>query len=213
MRSGSNIIETINRAREDTGFLSLEETADLATNGNIVFDPFSTLISRDAVIGMRNIFHPNTRLVCHQGAVLKIGSGNILYGNTVIEASTNGVIIGDENQFGDGIVCLKSNTADAHIEVGSNGRYVGVLNLYGRMLLGSGSQILGTITAYDCSLGAGHPHAHPVPDERGAVLKGSGTARRIQLAKGQVIEGWGTFSPKDVANQSSFHPAAAPPCE
>ena len=27
------------------------------------------------------------RLVCHQGAVLKIGSGNILYGNTVIEAN------------------------------------------------------------------------------------------------------------------------------
>lgn len=201
----------IDRAREEAGFLSLEETAALIENGNVIFDPFSTLIARDAVIGKHNTFYPNTRVARHEGAVLEIGSGNVFHSNTVIEASINGIIIGDENLFGEGVVCLKANASDARIEIGSNGRYGGIVNLYGRMQLGSGSQILGNVTAYNCFLGEGHGYSHPVPDERGAVLKGSGTARHIHLPRGQVIEGWGSFSAENATGQSSFHPAKTLP--
>ena len=199
-------IQLINRAREQAGFLSLEETAALVSSGNIVFDPFSTLISRKVAIGAQNVFHPNTRIACHEDAMVEIGSGNVFHSNTVIEASMNRIAIGDHNQFGEGMVCLKANAPDAFIEVGNLGRYCGIISLYGRTRLGSGSQILGNITAYNCVLGEGCPHSHPVPDERGSVLKGSGTAKNIQLTRGQVIEGWGRFDAEAVTRQSSFHP-------
>jgi hypothetical protein len=205
----SALFETMDHARAAAGFLSLTETAALADRGNVIFDPFSTLIARGAGIGEDNTFYPNTRFLRHEDAVLEIGSGNVFHSNTLIEATTNEIIIGDDNQFGEGVVCLRANTPEAGIQVGSNGRYVGVVNLYGRTRLDSGSQILGNVTAYSCSLGEGHAYSHPVPDERGAVLKGNGTARQITLRKGQVIEGWGIFSTERVTNQSSFHPGEA----
>ncbi|GAB4393026.1 MAG: hypothetical protein Tsb0032_10850 [Kiloniellaceae bacterium] len=203
----STPFDSMDRARKQAGLLGLSEMNALADRGNVIFDPFSTLISRDALIGSRNVFHPNTRLLCQGGARLRVGSGNIFHNNTVVEASMNHIEIGDQNQFGEGIVCLKVNAPDASIEIGHLGRYCGVINLYGRTRLGTGSQILGNITAYNCILEEGEPYNHPGPDERGAVLKGSGTARNLRLRKGEVIDGWGRFSDQMTTQQSSFHPA------
>ena len=198
--------ESMDRARQQANLLTLSEVAALEERGNVVFDLFSTLISRGVLIGARNIFYPNTRLLRQADAALEIGSGNIFHSNTVIEAAMNRVKIGDQNEFGEGCVCLKANAPDASIEVGNLGRYCGIINLFGRIRLGTGSQILGNITAHNCTLDEGGPHSHPVPDERGAVLKGSGTAKNIRLGKGQVIEGWGRFSDAVVMKQSTFHP-------
>ncbi|MGF1628481.1 MAG: hypothetical protein ACFCUT_03335 [Kiloniellaceae bacterium] len=200
------LLKAIDRTRKRAGFLSFDELLALEDGGNVIFDPFSTLISCRAVIGTLNVFHPNIRADCHGSATLHIGSGNVFHSNTVIEAVANDITIGDGNLFGEGAVCMKANSPCAAIEIGDNGRYCGIVNLFGKTTLGSGSQILGNITAYDCALAAGQPYSHPIADERGAVLKGSGSAKAIQLSKGQVIDGWGVFRAENAVLQSTFHP-------
>lgn len=200
------LLEAIDRTRERHGFLSLAEMLALEDSGNVIFDPFSTLIARDAVIGKNNVFHPNARIDCRAEAALRIGSGNIFHSNTVVEAATNAIVIGDGNLFGEGAVCVKANAPGSAITIGDNGRYCGIVNLFGKTTLGSGSQILGNITAGNCSLAEGRSYSHPVADERGAVLKGTGIVREIHLSQGQVIDGWGVFRSGDALPQSSFHP-------
>lgn len=206
MPNHGELLKAIDRTRERHGFLSLTETLALEDSGNVIFDPFSTLISCRAVIGTLNVFHPNIRADCRGGATLHIGSGNVFHSNTVIEAAANDITIGDGNLVGEGAVCMKANSPGAAIEIGDNGRYCGIINLYGKIALGNGSQILGNITACDCSLADGQPYSHPIADERGAVLKGSGRAKAIQLSKGQVIDGWGVFRAANAVLQSTFHP-------
>ena len=206
MPNQGELLKAIDRSRKRAGFLSLDELVALEDGGNVIFDPFSTLISRRAVIGKHNVFHPNTRADCHGSATLHIGSGNMFHSNTVIEAAANAITIGDGNLIGEGAVCMKANSPGAAIEIGDNGRYCGIVNLYGKIALGSGSQVLGNITVFDCSLAAGQPYSHPIADERGAVLKGSGSAKAIHLSQGQVIDGWGIFRSEDALPQSSFHP-------
>src|SRR3546814_1922193 len=89
----------------------------LADSGNVIFDPFSTLIARGAVIGRNNVFHPNTRFDCRADAGLRIGSGNAFHSNTVVEAATSAIVIGDGNLFGEGTVCMKANAPGAAITI------------------------------------------------------------------------------------------------
>jgi len=210
MRDTRHLLDAIDAARRNAGFLSLAETLALSESGNTVLDPFSTLISRDVEIGESNVIHPNVRLDCRDGAALRVGSGNVLHANTVMEATDGAIIVGDGNLFGEGVLTVKANAPGARIEIGDGGRYVGIVNVYGQVTLGSGSQVLGTITVQGCTLAAGAPHSHPEPDARGAVLKGAGSARDIHLAQGQVIDGWGRFQAEDAVTQSTFHPAPAP---
>ncbi len=49
-------ITIFNRMRRDSGFLTLDELAALCEAGNIIYDPFSTLIYKDIKIGKGNIF-------------------------------------------------------------------------------------------------------------------------------------------------------------
>jgi hypothetical protein len=72
--------------------------------------------------------------------------------------------------------------------------------------IGDGAQILGPIRCQNCTLGAGGSYRHPVPDERGAVLKGSGMARGVTLAQGLVIQAFGLFGDAAIRQQSFFHP-------
>lgn len=206
-----DLLTTVDAGRRRGGFLSVAETLALAQSANIVYDPFSALISRDAVIGERNVIHPNVRLECREGAELRIGSDNVFCSNTAIEATTGRIAIGSGNYFGEGAVCIKANAPAAEIVIGDGGRYIGCLNIFGRVALGNGSQVLGSITLQDCSLAAGQPYSHPRPDERGAVLKGAGLARNITLLRGQVIDAWGRAHPEDAVLQSTFHPDPATP--
>src|SRR3546814_3608632 len=88
MTDPRHLLEAIDRTRERHGFMTLAEMLALAERGNVVFDPFSTLVARDAVIGRNNVFHPNTRFDCRADAGLRIGSGNAFHGNTIVEAAT-----------------------------------------------------------------------------------------------------------------------------
>src|SRR3546814_19418223 len=94
----------------------------LADSGNVIFDPFSTLIARGAVIGRNNVFHPNTRFDCRADAGLRIGSGNAFHGNTIVEAATGASVIGDSNLFGEGAVCMTTNAPGAMNTIRDTGR-------------------------------------------------------------------------------------------
>ncbi|NRG17165.1 hypothetical protein HPQ64_05635 [Rhizobiales bacterium] len=199
-------ISRLDAVRRQFGFLEIGETAALIDGGTILFDPFSTLISRNARLGHGNVIYPNVTLECGEAGTLKLGDGNILHSGTRIVAAAGRVVIGSHNQFGEGGFLAKADRADASIEIGDRGRYHSGASVMGRCRLGSGSQILGAISVQDCVLGAGAPHTEPDPDLRGGVLKGQGRARGLTLAAGDVIFGNGVFSQDAVERQLAYHP-------
>lgn len=204
----SGLIDLIDQQRSKLGYLSISALMALTRTGNVILDPFSTLISIHADIGRDNIFYPAVRLDATSPALLEIGSRNTLYGNTVIDAQDGPITIGDANQFGEGCVHIATTLPGSDIRIGSNGRYRGSVQISGTSILGNGSQILGNIIVRDVQLGAGGSFRHPIADERGAVLKGIGEGRGIILETGQVIAGNGTLAPENVRMQSFYHPDA-----
>jgi carbonic anhydrase/acetyltransferase-like protein (isoleucine patch superfamily) len=204
-----DLLSALNLPRRAAGLLTLEEVLELASSGNVIFDPFSVLISRHARIGRGNVFHPCVTVSCAAGAELRVGDRNVFHTGTLLAAETGPLSIGDGNQFGEGGFTAKANSPGARIIIGNGGRYLGGASVFGQTELGSGSQVLGAITVDGCSLAGGAAFSDPDPDKRAAVLKGAGTARRLVLGVGQVIAGSGSFRMEDVKPQSFFHPKAA----
>ena len=196
-------VDDLRRAR---GLMTLDQIAALVARGNVVFDPFSTLIAAAARIGTGNVFHPCVTVDCTPGADLVIGDGNLLHANTTLVAETGPIVIGSGNQFGEGGFVAKANRAGADIRIGDHGRYLGGASVYGACRLGAGSQILGAITADDCLLEGGGSFRHPDPDGRAGLLKGAGVARGLTVGLGRVIVGNGAFRQADEEPQSNHHP-------
>lgn len=203
------VIAKINEARRSLGLLEIEAVLALAEHGNVVLDPFSTLIATNARIGAENLFYPCVTVLCAASAELTIGDGNTFHSGTWLAAETGPITIGSRNQFGEGGFSAKANRAGARIVIGDDGRYQGGASVFGEATLGSGSQLLGTIAVDSCHLAAGGSFRDPDPDTRGALLKGQGTARNLRLDAGQVIAASGVFRAEDVKPQSFFHPKAA----
>ncbi|MXN65173.1 hypothetical protein GR183_09655 [Stappia sp. GBMRC 2046] len=199
-------IARLDAVRRQFGFLEIGETAALIDRGTILFDPFSTLISRNIRLGHGNVIHPNVALECADAGTLELGDGNTLHSGTRIVAQAGDIVIGSHNHFGEGGFLAKVDRADASIKIGDRGRYISGASVMGNCRLGSGSQILGPIAVQDCVLGAGAPHTDPDPDFRGGVLKGQGRARGLTLAAGEVIFGNGVFSQGAVERQLAYHP-------
>lgn len=196
----------INEIRSKAEFLTIEELVALKDQKITIFDPFSTLISKTIQIGSNSVFHPNVRLEEARHGLLHMGDGKVFHTNTIFDANIGPITIGNNNQFGEGVVTSKTNTAEDRIVIGNDGRYRGDIVVSGNTRLGSGSQILGTITVSNCHLGDGKSYAHPIANERGGVLKGSGTADNIHLSVGEVIKGAGAFSIRVKKPQSYYHP-------
>ncbi|WRH23387.1 hypothetical protein GC090_22380 (plasmid) [Pantoea sp. JZ29] len=199
-------ISIFNRMRKDSGFLTLDELGGLCEAGNIIYDPFSTLIYKDIKIGKGNIFFPNVILAGKNGNTLEIGDSNIFFSNTSIDASAGPVFIGSENQFGEGGFTVKANRTGAVVKIGNHGRYLGGASVFGVSDLQSGSQILGQITVDSCTLESGGDWHEPSPDERAGLLKGFGTARNLNIPRGRVINGAGRFEESGIELQSVYHP-------
>jgi hypothetical protein len=200
------ILERINQQRSEKGFLTLYEVMGLGNN-NIVFDPFSTLISNKAAIGSSNVFYPSVIIEVREGGVVEIGNNNIFHSQTNCLAGPGTLIIGNDNQFGDGGISVKSNGTNTVISIGNMGRYINGVQILGNTVLGDGTQIIGgMITVQDCKLEGGKSFNYEDPDLRGAVLKGYGVARNINLCKGQVLNGLGLFDQKNIQHQSFYHP-------
>lgn len=203
----SDLFASINAARLACGFLTLSQMVD-ALAGNHVLDPFSTLISAGVTAGKNNIFYPGVTLKASSGMEIRLGDGNSVHAGSHFEAVTGDILIGSNNQFGEGGFTAKANRPGAEIRIGSHGRYLNNPALFGRCVLGDGSQLLGNITVDSCTLADGGSYQEDDPDLRAGLLKGSGLARNLTVARGMVIAGNGTFSADDLLPQSHFHPKA-----
>lgn len=196
--------ETINTARHKLGFLPLDHVLDLAKT-NVIPDPFSVMISDHVTIGSGNVFMPGVRISATADAPCIIGDNNRFQTSLVIEAATGPVNIGNDILVTDGMVIMRTNGPDATITIRDHVRIAGHVQLFGASYLGTGSQVLGTITALSCHLGDGAAYTDPDPDQRGAVLKGSGQARNLHIGMGEVMNGQGHFD-VPLERQSHYHP-------
>jgi acetyltransferase-like isoleucine patch superfamily enzyme len=204
------VIASMDALRRAEGLLTIEELLALQEFGNSIYDPFSTLISREVHIGIGNVVHPGVQLRCIGKNALFIGDGNTFHSGTRVEARQGPIRIGHRNEFGDGGFSARTDTARSRIQIGDGGRYTLNCAVTGDTDLGCGSQILGPIAVDSCRLAAGDTHAEPNPDLRGAVLKGVGRARGLVLGVGEVIQGFGVFEMTDRKMQSFFHPSKSP---
>jgi acetyltransferase-like isoleucine patch superfamily enzyme len=169
-----SILKMLNHQRIALRFFSLEEL--LETN-NIIHDPFSTLISRNILLGQGNTFYPNVVLQTLEQGSISLRDSNTFTPNCFFYTSGK-ITIGNQNLFGDGGVTARVSI-DEVLSIGSHGRYINGAALTGSNTLGDGSQIIGPIRVQNCFLENGGDFTHLEPDERGAVLKGVGLARGL----------------------------------
>lgn len=195
------MLERLNQQRIKLGFLTVEE---LLETDNIIHDPFSTLISRNIILGQGNIFYPNIVLQTLEQGSISLGDSNTFTPNCFFYTSGK-IRIGNHNLFGDGGVTARVSV-DEVLSFGSHGRYINGAAFTGNNTLADGSQVIGPIRVQHCVLESGGDFTHPEPDERGAVLKGYGLARGLHVQRGQVIDGHGAFNMNDIKSQSFFHP-------
>jgi acetyltransferase-like isoleucine patch superfamily enzyme len=199
-------LSKIDSMRRAMGFLSIEDTLNLAGGSIRMPDPASVLISPGVVLAEEVVLWPNVILEASNGGRLSIGAGTVLFPGVRILASGADVTVGSGVEIGEeGGFTVKAE-AGARIEIGHEARLLGGGSLASSNRIGRGAQILGPIRCQNCRLGDGGSHRHPEPDERGAVLKGAGVARSIELAQGQVIQAFGLFAEGTVWSQSYFHP-------
>ncbi|WP_217247082.1 hypothetical protein [Streptomyces sp. AC602_WCS936] len=191
--------------RRRNGLLTLAEVAALAET-NTIFDPFSTLIARDAAIGEGNTFFPGAIVQCN-GGTCSVGSENTFYPSTLVIAANGGrVVIGDGCSLGPGGVQIKANQPGSVLSIGNRARLLNGAEIVGSSSIGDGAQIIGAISAQSVQLAGGDDFTGPDPDRRGAVLKGSGLARGTRLEIGDVVNGLGDFSSAAVERQLAYHP-------
>jgi acetyltransferase-like isoleucine patch superfamily enzyme len=88
--------------------LTLEE---LLESNNIIYDPFSTLISRNVILGQGNVFYPSTVLQTLESGMITIGNHNTFTPNCFFY-TTGTATIGNNNLFGDGGVSAQVSTGE-----------------------------------------------------------------------------------------------------
>lgn len=196
--------------RNALGFLSIDETCDLATRGVRVLDPNSTLIARSAVIGSETVIYPGVLISADEVSVISIGKGCTLYSGCVLEARERGqILIGTEVEMGPGGAIIRAIGSHEVTVLDELVRVSGNCELTGACELGRGAQILGPVSARAVRLGGGlGGHRWPNPDERGAVLKGAGIADRVTLGSGEVRSCRASFNDAVTERQSTYHSPA-----
>lgn len=200
------LIEMLNQQRISRGFYSLAELLEICTGTNVIFDPFSTLISRTVELGSGNVFYPNVLIEVGAGGRISIGNDNTFLPNTLIRASAGHIRIGSGNIFGEGGATLLTSSPGDVLLVGDAGRYSQGAQISGSNRLGNGAQVLGAIMVQGCELGDGASYTHPDADQRGGVLKGAGLARNLRVGQGEVVNGRFNFTQDAIERQSVYHP-------
>lgn len=200
------LIDVLNEQRASQGFYTLAELLGLRARANVVFDPFSTLISRSVELGSGNTFYPNVLVESQNGGRITIGDHNTFLPGTLVRAGGGQIFIGSRNSIGEGGATLAASSPEALLVVGDAGRYCFGAQLSGSNRLGHGAQVLGAILVQACELGDGASYAHPDPDQRGGVLKGAGIARNLRVGQGEVINGRFDFALAPIQRQRAYHP-------
>lgn len=195
----------MDKFRADNDFYTLSEMCALCKD-NIIFDFYSVLISKNVTLGKDNIIYPGVIMETDLESNITIGSHNVFFNNTHVEAKCCGdITIGNYNNFMNGGISIRSNMPNSKIIFSNNGRYDGRINIFGNCLFGEGSQIIGTINVYNCTLIGGGDYNEKDPDRRAGLIKGFGTAKNIVVDKGMVVNGFGDFSQADLELQSNYH--------
>jgi hypothetical protein len=202
----SDLTTLLNQQRTQRGFYSLAELLELRTRANVIFDPFSILISRSLELGSGNIFYPNVVVEAQADGRISIGDENTFLPNTLVRATSGHISIGSRNIFGEGGASLATSDPKAMLSIGNDGRYCYGAQISGTNDCGDGAQVLGAMLVQGCELGSGGSYAHPDPDQRGGVLKGSGLARNLIIRQGEVINGRLTLTQAMIERQSVYHP-------
>ena len=203
-------VAQIDASRTREGFLTIDETVGLSAIGVVIVDPFSTLVSVGVDVSPGVVLWPGVILQAGGGGRITVGESTRLYPGTRIVAVGGRVTIGKEVELGEeGGFTVKADRNDIVIEIGDGARLLGGGSLSLNNTIGHGAQVLGPIRLQSCSLASGGTHQEPDPDRRGAVLKGSGVARGIEVPTGMVIQAFGLFSDAPVRKQSYFHPKPA----
>ncbi len=201
----NNLTNLIDKQRIAFGLVSIIEAMQTIGATNTLLDPFSLLVSRTVKIGAGNTFYPNVSIIALEEGVIEIGDRNTFFPGCYFLANPGSILVGSENEFGDGGFAAKANMPGSRIEIGNTGRYTGGPQVLGHTKLGSGSQVIGPVTVQDCVLHDGESYRGQNPDQRAALLKGSGLARGIVLGRGEVIQGQGNFDQAQVMRQAAFH--------
>jgi carbonic anhydrase/acetyltransferase-like protein (isoleucine patch superfamily) len=195
----------IDEQRTARGLRTVSELLELAESGTIILDPYSVLVGTRVRLGEGNVLYPGVVIECDPESSCELGSGNTLLPGTFIAASAGGsIVIGDNNRIGEGGARIMA--AAARVTVGDRTRISSSPVIVAPAELGRGSQVLGQITAQQVQLAGGADWSHPDPDHRGAVLKGSGKARGLTIAVGEVVNGSGDFALAPIERQRTYHP-------
>ncbi len=198
-------IGIMEKFRTENNFYTLSEMC-LLSKHNIIFDFFSVLISKNVTLGKDNIIYPGVIMETDLESNITIGSHNVFFNNTHLEAKYCGeIIIGNNNNFISGGISIRSNMPSSKITFSNNGRYDGRINIFGNCDFGEGSQIIGTINVYNCTLIGGGDYNEKNPDKRAGLIKGFGTAKNIVVDRGMVVNGFGDFSQATLELQSNYH--------
>jgi carbonic anhydrase/acetyltransferase-like protein (isoleucine patch superfamily) len=201
----------VDDARKATGFLTVAETIALVHGGVRVLDPFSTLVSAGTEVGAETVLYPGVVLQRDPASTLLLGCRNVIYPGSVLLAEAGGrLVLGSGCEIGPGGVQIKANQPGSDIAIGDDVRLLNGCEIVGQSRLGKGCQIIGAIAAQSIHLGGGAGgYTWPHPEERGALLKGSGLARGIRLRRGEVLNLQPDFASAAVEQQSAYHPRPA----
>ena len=199
-------IETLGHmdaVRLKAGYLAIEGIL-LLSRTNVIFDPFSVLISKDVRIGENNTIYPTVRIDSGTDGTIEIGNGNVFFSDSVITAVSGTISIGMGNELGENGICIHAESGA--IRISDRTRLKNGPNILDGTDIGAGCQVLGDIKVHNTVLEDGEDYRAIDPNDRGAVLKGYGYARNILLKKGSVIFGKGDFDQFPVELQEKYHP-------
>ena len=192
----------INDARAKNGFMSIDDLYEL-TKTNTIYDIFSIIISSTVRIGIGNIIYPNV-VIESDKSLVDICDNNTFYSGTRIVAKNGKVIIGTNNEIGENSVSIKSE--NTKIEVKNECRLNNCAQLLCNSYFGNGSQVLGNIKVINCNLYDGLSYKEINPNKRGGVLKGFGIANNLNIGIGKVINGKGIMTIDMIEDQEKYHP-------
>ena len=170
---------------------------------NTIFDLFSVLISRSVSLGKGNIIYPNVIIENNTGTII-IGENNNLFNGTTIQNLSGKIEIGNDNEIGENAISIKNS--QGKIEIKNNCRLMNGPQILDDCYLGNGTQVLGNIKMSGCILADGESYKEKNPNKRGGVLKGFGTANKLRIETGMVINGNGTMTTDMMESQEKYHP-------
>jgi len=197
------IIEYLNKIRRENGFLLINEVIELAKY-NTVYDIFSILISKHVKVGRGNIIYPNVIIECNDENGIIIGDNNILFNGCSIKAKGGKIEIGNHNEIGENGTFVFS--LENKVKIRNNCRLMNGAQILDGCIIGDGCQVLGNIKAVKCILKDGESYEWYNPNMRGGVLKGFGNAIELVVDKGEVIFGKGLFAKDMIEKQEKYHP-------